>query len=404
MSHNGLRVFWGPLYLRLTAVVLGTLSLFGVTVVFLHVAALGRGTAPMRAEVLRIVANMRVGRLPPAAGEGASAPFPSALFDQAGVQRSGDPVPWWIARDRTHLEDGEHCSGLGLCYAVRSVTLPWDGSRGKLIVYQLSGPSALAPVSVAFIASVLLWLLASGGAGLLLLSALRRADASRRRLLAGLAHDLGTPLTSIRGFAETLVVAEGSVTPEAYRRGWSVVYREALRMQRLIEDMLALTRLEAGRLVMVRRAFDLRDAVDAAAERARLAFGRAPALTVPDTEARTVADRDRIDQVLGNLLDNAYRHGRGLQVTVELRSEGGLHRVVVTDGGPGLSSKAMERLFEPFHRGDGEAGGTGLGLAIARSILEQHGGSLAVRNRPEGGCQAVLALPASQEGSGPGVY
>ncbi|HLA79958.1 MAG TPA: histidine kinase dimerization/phospho-acceptor domain-containing protein, partial [Vicinamibacteria bacterium] len=203
ISSAQLRLPWGPLYLRLTAVVLGTLSLFGVTVVVLHLAALGHATAPMRAEVLRIVADARAGRDPAAAAE--SAQVPSALFGPDGRQRSGRPVPRWIRRDLPHLSEGEHCSFLGMCYAVRTVPLA-DGP-GHLVLYQVSAASALAPLSAAFLASVLIWLLASSAAGLVLLSALRRADDSRRKLLAGLAHDLGTPLTSIRGFAETLLAA-----------------------------------------------------------------------------------------------------------------------------------------------------------------------------------------------------
>lgn len=391
-----LRLSWGPLYLRLTAVVLGTLSLFGVTVVLLHLAALGRATAPMRAEVLRIVADARAGRASTGTAAARGPQFPSALFGPDGQQRSGRPVPWWIRRDLLRLTDGEHCSRfLGLCYAVRTVPLA-DGP-GHLILYQVSAASALGPLSLAFVASVLIWLLASSATGLILLSALRRADESRRRLLAGLAHDLGTPLTSIRGFAETLLAAPvpdpSTAEQAAARRGWSIVYREALRMQRLVEDMLALTRLEARRLDLVRRPFDLRALVESAAERAALAFGTPPELRLAADPALITADRDRIDQVLGNLLDNAYRHGRGQQVGVSLEPAGPGFQVAVTDHGPGLSAKARARLFEPFHRGDGEAGGSGLGLAIARHIAERHGGSLAVDDAPGGGCRAVLTLP-----------
>lgn len=377
--------------------VLGTLSLFGVTVVLLHLAALGRATAPMRAEVLRIVADARAGRLPTDATQAAAHQVPSALFGPDGRQRSGRPVPWWIKRDLPHLTEGEHCSRiLGLCYAVRTVPLA-DGP-GHLVLYQVSAASALGPLSVAIVASVLIWLLVSSAAGLLLLSALRRADESRRRLLAGLAHDLGTPLTSIRGFAETLLTAPGpspsSADEAAERRGWSVVYREALRMQRLVEDMLALTRIEARRLELVRRPFDLRELVESAAERAALAFGTPPEVRLTADAAHVTADRDRIDQVLGNLLDNAYRHGRGQQVAVSLQAVGSGFQAAVTDHGPGLSARARARLFEPFHRGDGEAGGSGLGLAIARHIAERHGGSLQVEDAPGGGCRAVLTLPA----------
>ncbi|HLA78134.1 MAG TPA: HAMP domain-containing sensor histidine kinase, partial [Vicinamibacteria bacterium] len=89
-----------------------------------------------------------------------------------------------------------------------------------------------------------------------------------------------------------------------------------------------------------------------------------------------------------------YRHGRGQQVAISLEAGDAGFRVAVSDQGPGLSAQARARLFEPFHRGDGEVGGSGLGLAIARHLVEQHGGTLTVGDRPGGGCLAVLTVPA----------
>jgi two-component system sensor histidine kinase MtrB len=215
---------------------------------------------------------------------------------------------------------------------------------------------------------------------------MREADASRRRLVAALAHDLGTPLTSIRGFAETLLATPG----EADRRSLSVLYREALRMQRLVEDMLALSRLEAGRLDLVRRPFDLREALRSAADRAAMAYGEPPALALPDAPAVARADRDRVEQVLANVVDNAYRHGGG-PPTLALRPSGPAFVIEVTDAGPGLSAAARARLFEPFARGDG-AKGSGLGLAVAREIVVRHGGRLDVSGPP--GCRVTIELPA----------
>jgi signal transduction histidine kinase len=211
-------------------------------------------------------------------------------------------------------------------------------------------------------------------------------------LLAGLAHDLGTPLTSIRGFAETLLTGPRG-SPEE-QRGWTVVYREALRMQRMVEDMLALSRLEAGKLTLVPRPFDLRDSLRAAADRARLAHGQAPAMALPPHAAIVEADRDRIDQALANLVDNAYRHGGGQEVRLGLAPCPLGHRVEVLDAGPGLSAAARARLFEPFHSGDGVRG-SGLGLAIARELIERHGGTLRIDSAPGSGCRVVVDLPSA---------
>jgi signal transduction histidine kinase len=154
--------------------------------------------------------------------------------------------------------------------------------------------------------------------------------------------------------------------------------------------MMTLTRLESGVLPLVPRPFDLRESLEAAAERARLAPGQAPRLELPDEPAPAVLDRDRIDQVLANVVDNAYRHGGGREVTLRLSSPvRGRWRVEVADAGPGLSAEARARLFEPFSPSER---GNGLGLAIAREIVQRHGGRLEVSPGP--GCRVVLDLPA----------
>jgi signal transduction histidine kinase len=269
-----------------------------------------------------------------------------------------------------------------------------NGNGARLVVYPrvFGAPGFWGPVSIALLGSVAAWLTFSALAGLVLLRSLRRADESRRRLLAGLAHDLGTPLTSIRGFAETRLAAEGDTALPGDRRVWTVVYREALRMQRLIEDMLALTRLEAGRFAMVPRPFDLREVVQAAAERAELAQGTGPQVEVPDTPAVATADRDRIDQALANLVDNAYRHGGAKGVALRLEPAGPSWRITVSDQGPGLAPEARAHLYEPF-RPWGSGRGSGLGLAITREIAVLHGGVLRVEDGP--GCRVVLELPVA---------
>ena len=288
---------------------------------------------------------------------------------------------------------GERCGEWGYwCWAVRAV--PGHDAEARLVVYPRlrRTPGFLGPVSFALLGSVLAWLVVSALAGLVLLRSLRNADDSRRRLLASLAHDLGTPLTSIRGFAETRLSAEAGTGAGDERRVWTVVYREALRMQRLIEDMLALTRVEAGRFAIVARQFDLREVLHAAAERAELAHGSGPRLDLPDAPAVAIADRDRIDQVLANVVDNAYRHGEGREVTLRLESAGvDRWRITVEDAGPGLAPEARAHLFEPFHTA-GSGKGSGLGLAIAREIVARHGGSLRVEDGP--GCRVVVELPA----------
>lgn len=395
----------GPLYLRLTALLLVVLLLFGSTVVGLHTVALARATVPLRLQMMRLMAERALQQPSLVEGDAAEQMAVTVLDARSGQLLAGTSPPPWIP-DPLALPRGEACGFLGgPCHAVREGTT--GGRAVRVIVHYLpKGRSFFAPLGLGFLASVLLWLLVSAAGGLLLLRALERADAARQRLLAGLAHDLGTPLTSIRGFAETLL--QGSAQG-AERRGWTVVYREALRMQRLVEDMLALTRIEAGALALVRRPLDLRDVLRAAAERAALAHGQAPELLVPDTPCLVEGDRDRLDQALANLVDNAYRHGQGQLVRLSLEADPSAWRVGVRDSGPGFAwpSGPAERgrrfdaghaLFEAFERGDAQAGGSGLGLHVVREIVLRHGGTLVASNPPEGGGLVALHLPRLQEG------
>jgi signal transduction histidine kinase len=378
--------------------VLGTLFLFAVLVLLIHVLVVSHATGRLRIESLRILADTAAADLAQGKPPVLPDPFTFAIVRPSGELVLGSRPAGGFNFREPYGSPGEHCADWGRpCWALRD--LPSRGDRARLVVYPrfVGAPGFWGPVSLAFLGSVGAWLLVSALAGLVLLRSLRRADESRRHLLAGLAHDLGTPLTSIRGFAETRLAAEGG--PAEDRRGWTVVYREALRMQRLIEDMLVVTRLEAGRFAIVPRPFDLREVVHAAAERAELAQGPGPRLDLPETPAIANADRDRLDQALANLVENAYRHGGGCSVALKLEAAGeAAWRITVSDEGPGLAAEARAHLYEPF-RPWGSGRGSGLGLAITREIVTRHGGALRVEEGP--GCRVILELPAAGPGGGP---
>ena len=211
------------------------------------------------------------------------------------------------------------------------------------------------------------------------------------------AHELRTPLTAIVGHAE--ILESCSPADEVlWRRSRDFIAAEAQRLARLVDDLLALSRLEAAPLM---RAVNVRAVAEGALSRL---FDRAEAaglkltLDAPPSLPRVRADADRLEQALTNLLDNAvkYTPGGGT-VTVRLISEGGYVRVEVGDTGPGISPDDLPHLFEPLYRAESarHLPGTGLGLTIVRAILDQHGAPVSVHSAPDQGTAFTFRLPVA---------
>src|SRR4051794_13257976 len=215
-------------------------------------------------------------------------------------------------------------------------------------------------------------------------------DQVRRRekdFLANISHDLKTPLTSIQGFAGALV--DGTCPPDAYPAVARIIYDEAERMGRLVGDVLQLSRLEAGDLPLTLAPLDLADLLRAGARRfapAAQAAGVTLRVEAPTERALTVlGDQGRLEQVLGNLLENALRYtpagGRIDLVASAAEAEGQpLARLLVRDTGSGIAPTDLPRIFERFYQADksrvaGRAG-AGLGLAIVKEVIERHGGTV----------------------------
>jgi two-component system phosphate regulon sensor histidine kinase PhoR len=224
--------------------------------------------------------------------------------------------------------------------------------------------------------------LAQGGAVTTLLdvSETRRLEQVRRDFVANASHELKTPLTSIRGFAETLL--EGD-PPEKLKLQFLTSIRDnTLRLQRLVEDLLDLSRLESGAWAATRDTVSVADAArdawqmfEEAAARREIKFG-------VEGDADVVADRQALVQVFRNLMENSMRHiddGGHLHVGVT-RPAPGLVEVAFSDDGEGIPSRALPRIFERFYRADSsrarDAGGTGLGLSIVRHLVGAMGGEV----------------------------
>jgi len=246
-----------------------------------------------------------------------------------------------------------------------------------------------------WLATVWRW---EGGEGLALLDITRQREAerARRELTANVAHDLRTPLTTIRLLLEELKPAGPLPAP------WERLIQELDRLIRLVNTLLDLARLEAGEWPLAYEALDVRAWVQGWVERfAPLwqARGLAVRLDLPEG-LRVWADPEWAGRALGNLLENAIQFTpAGGEVRVRAWSEGEWVAVEVADTGPGIPPEDLPRIFERFYRGRRHrgGGGSGLGLAIARHAVEAHGGRIQAFSEPGRGARFVFTLPAAQD-------
>lgn len=222
----------------------------------------------------------------------------------------------------------------------------------------------------------------------------------RQDLVANLSHDLRTPLTALRGYAETLL--EGGLDDPENREGFVRVIRDsAVRLQALVEDMLSLAELERPGLRPRRETFDLRESAERQVEAFRAAADRAGiGLTLePGAPVRVAGERQRIEQALANLLDNAVKYTERGGVRVAVGEDASGAWCEVADTGEGIASEHLPRIFERFYRGDParsrEKDGTGLGLSIVKHVVALHGGEVAVESAPGRGSRFRFRLPRS---------
>ena len=241
----------------------------------------------------------------------------------------------------------------------------------------------------------------------------REVKASRqaqRDFVANVSHDLKTPLTSIQGFSQAIL--DGTAGDEdSRRRAAQVIHEEADRMAHLVDSLLDLARIEAGQVVMSREPVQLASLLKECAEKIAPRAEQAGVRLEVATEGEPVVagDRDRLAQVVSNLLDNALKHTpEGGRVALDARSvsrepaKRGAQtepyiEITVSDTGEGIPPEDLSRIFERFYRGDKsrgkDSGGTGLGLAIAREIVRAHGGEITAESVVGLGTKFSITLP-----------
>ncbi|MET8447588.1 ATP-binding protein [Streptomyces sp. NPDC005209] len=225
----------------------------------------------------------------------------------------------------------------------------------------------------------------------------RRTERSHAELIATVAHELRSPLTSVKGFTATLLAKWERFTDDQKRLMLETVDADADRVTRLIAELLDISRIDSGRLELRRQPVDIGAAVGRHIQ-AYVAAGQ-PAdrflLRIEQPLPALWADPDKIDQVLSNLIENAVRHGEGtvtIDITPTATAANTATSVTVSDEGPGIPEESMNRVFTRFWRGS-KRGGTGLGLYIVKGIVEVHGGTITVGRAAGGGAEFRFTLP-----------
>jgi two-component system sensor histidine kinase KdpD len=225
--------------------------------------------------------------------------------------------------------------------------------------------------------------------------ALRRSDELKTALLRSISHDLRTPLTSM--IAGGSALGSTTLTEDERAELSEAIVAEGKRLSRLVENLLDMSRLEAGKAEPHREPVDLGEVLDAARE----GIGNSDSIRLAiDADLPLVdADAAQLERAFANLLENAIRYSDGRTVSARSRLVGGNIVVRVVDQGPGIPASEWERIFEPFQRGDAANTGSGLGLAIAKGFVEANGGEIAIESLPGQGTSFVVTLPP-QDGDG----
>ena len=238
-------------------------------------------------------------------------------------------------------------------------------------------------------------------AGFTLDLATRNLVASTRRraqdeLLTIVSHDLRGPLNAIGLACEAL---SGELSADEHRRCVDAIGRSSARCERLIKDLLAVAHLERGGLSLQAVPFDIRvlarhvchDHEGAVAD-----AGSTLDVSIPEQPAWIIGDRNRLQQVLANLIGNALVHARGAAIGVSVVVRGDEIVITVADDGPGIAPDVLPLVFERYRAGSRHHGGAGLGLAIVKGVVEAHRGTAVVTSRPGDGARFEVVLPRGE--------
>lgn len=229
----------------------------------------------------------------------------------------------------------------------------------------------------------------------------RKSEQTRREFVANVSHELRTPLTNVKSYAETILSAGDDLPPELRNNFLGVIVSEADRMTRIVKDLLTLTKFDYGKMEMNISRFSFAEAVQNVHKAVALDaqnHGHTLTLDCPDDLPSVDGDRERIEQVIMNIVSNAIKYTTdGGKIAITAGTAGKSVFVRISDNGIGIPEKDLPRLFERFYRVDKarsrESGGTGLGLSIAKEILNQHKGDIRIESVYGEGTDVTITLP-----------
>jgi signal transduction histidine kinase len=232
-------------------------------------------------------------------------------------------------------------------------------------------------------------------------AALKKIDRLKTELLSTVSHELRTPLSSIKGYATTLMEHGEILSPEEAREFLEIIDSESDRLDELIRNLLDMSRLEAGVLRIDREPTDLSEVARACMQRVQRHTDRHQFLLEWETDQLVDVDPSRIAQVMTNLLENAVKYSPdGGEIITAAQPQGAMLQISIADQGVGIPQRDLHRVFDRFHRVEGEiskrVGGTGLGLAICQRLVEAHGGQIWVESRIGRGSTFYFTVPLTR--------
>jgi PAS domain S-box-containing protein len=224
------------------------------------------------------------------------------------------------------------------------------------------------------------------------------ANQVKSQFLAMVSHDLRTPLTSIKGFASTLLADDVEWDIPSYRRFIEIIDHESDKLRAFIDDLLDVALLQRGEFPVIQASLHMAELLREAQSQLQLLVSKHTlVLDVPDTLPPIHADKGRIVQVLTNIVDNSAKHSpAGTPIILSARQQGAWVEFRVTDSGKGIPPDKRESVFEAFYQLQSGKKGVGLGLAICKGIVEAHGGRIWVEDTPQPGTSIVFTLPIAE--------